>query len=248
MAAIRCVVGGRENAGVLQHRQHMTADNVNLADAVNFIAKEFNPQGVFMLPCRNDLHRIPPDTEGAPAEVHIIPFVLNIDQVAKQFFTAHGHPGAKGNHLPLVFAGVAHGVDTAYGCHNDDILPLPQGGGSAVAKPVNLFVDGGILFDVCIRRGNVGLRLIVIVIRDEVFHPAIREESLQFAAQLGSKSLVVGNHQSGLLHLFNHRGHGKGFAGTCYTQQHLALHAFLNASAQCLNGLWLIAAGLVWCL
>lgn len=88
-----------------------------------------------------------------------------------------------------------------------------------MAQPFDLVVDGGVFFDVGIRVGDVGLRLVVVVIGDEVLHRVVGEELPKLRAELRGQGLVVGQYQRGLLDLLNDRGHGEGLAGAGDAQQ-----------------------------
>ena len=90
-----------------------------------------------------------------------------------------------------------------------------------MAQAVDLLVDGGILLNIGIRVGNISLRLIIIVIRNKVFHRIFREKLPEFAAKLSSQGLIVSQHQGGTVHLFDDGGHGEGLAGAGDTQQGL---------------------------
>ena len=72
-------------------------------------------------------------------------------------------------------------VDAGHGCDDDHIIAFQQRPGGRVAHPVDLFVDLGFLLDVGIRPGDIGLRLVVVVIGHEVFNRVVREEAFEFA-------------------------------------------------------------------
>ena len=183
--------------------------------------------------------------EGAAAEVDIVAGVLNLHQPLNELIPADLHAGAHAHHHAFVLAGVAHGVNAADAGNDNHVLALAHGSGGAVAQPVDLLVDGGILFDVGIAGGDVGLGLVVVVIADEIFHRAVREKGAQLAAQLGGQRFVVGQHQRGLLDFFDDGGHGEGFAAAGNAQQHLILEALLYAVGQRFNSGRLIASGRV---
>jgi hypothetical protein len=86
-----------------------------------------------------------------------------------------------------------------------------------------------VLFDIGVRVGDVRLRLVVVVVGDEIFHGVVGEKLLELAAQLGGQRLVVGQHQRGALHLLDDLGHGIGLAGAGDAQQHLLGQAVFNA-------------------
>ena len=88
--------------------------------------------------------------------------------------------------------GVAEAVQAADGTHHDHIPPLKEGGGGTVAQPVDLLIDGRILLDVGVRMGNIGFRLVVIVVTDKILHRVVGEKFPELAAQLGRQRLIMG--------------------------------------------------------
>ena len=66
-----------------------------------------------------------------------------------------------------------------------------------MTQAVDLLIDGGILFDVGIRVSDIGLRLIIVVVGNEILHRVIREKLPKLRTKLGSKGLVMGQHQCG---------------------------------------------------
>ena len=62
-------------------------------------------------------------------------------------------------------------------------------------QALNLVVDGGVLLNVGVSLGDVGLRLIVVVIRDKLLHSIVRKKLPEFAAQLGGQGFVVSQDQ-----------------------------------------------------
>ena len=119
--------------------------------------------------------------------------------------------------------------------------PLEEGRCGAVAQTVDFLVDGGILLDISICVGDIGFRLIVIVIGNEIFYRIIREKFPKFGAKLRRQGLVMGQHQRRSVQFFNNRCHGEGFAGTGNTQKRLFPKTPVDTVYQSLNGLGLIA-------
>ena len=52
-------------------------------------------------------------------------------------------------------------------------------------------VDRGILFDIGIGGGDIGLRLVIIVVGDKVLNGIVREKFAHFAVELGGQGLVM---------------------------------------------------------
>jgi hypothetical protein len=132
-------------------------------------------------------------------------------------------------------------VDAAHARHNHAVAPLEQRLGGREPQLVQLIVDGGFFFDVDVARGNVGFRLVVIVVADEILHRVIREERLEFVVELRRQRLVVRQHQGRPPNRLHHLGHGERLAGPRHAQQHLVLLAIAYAARQFGNGRLLIA-------
>jgi phosphoribosylaminoimidazole carboxylase PurK protein len=79
------------------------------------------------------------------------------------------------------------------------------------------------LLDVRVRRGHVGLGLVVVVVRDEVRDGVVRKKSLELAAELGGECFVVGHHKRGAIELLDHVGDRESFSASCNPQKCLEL-------------------------
>ena len=113
-------------------------------------------------------------------------------------------------------------------------------------EPVDLVIHGRIFFDISICRRHVSLRLVVIVVRDEIFHGVFREEFLELAVQLRSQRFIMRDDQRRLVQLLDHVGHGKRFAGARHAEQRFKLVAFFEAIHQFFDRLRLIARRLIF--
>ena len=112
-----------------------------------------------------------------------------------------------------------------------------------MAELVDFIVNIHGLFNVGIRGGDVGLRLIVVIIGDEVFHGGVREKLAEFRAELCRQGFVVRDDERGLLHALDDLRHGEGLAAAGDAQQHLRFIAPQHACCQRVDGLRLVAAG-----
>ena len=72
------------------------------------------------------------------------------------------------DHDVAVLLGAAQAVDAGDRGHDDHVAPGEEGLGGGVAQPVDLLVDAGVLLDVGVGAGDVGLGLVVVVVGDEV--------------------------------------------------------------------------------
>ena len=239
------VVAGGVDGHVLQHPLGLTGDGVDLRDAVDLVPKELHPDGVAVGVHRVNLHRVPPDPEHIALEGHVVAVVADLHQLTQQLIPWVLLPLPQGDDHVGVVDGIPQAVDAGHRRHHDDVPPLEEGCRGAVAQALDLGVDGGVLLDEGIRVGDVRLRLIVVVVGDEVLHGVFREELPELLAQLGRQRLVVGQHQRGALHLLDDLGHGVGLAAAGDAQQHLLAQAVLQSLRQLFNGLRLVAGGLI---
>ena len=206
------VVGGGPHGDVVQPPNHRPGQGVDFTDAVDLIPEELHPQSSVLPVGGPDLHRVPPDPEHVSLEGDVVALVSNGHQPLQQLRDGNLHPHPQGDHHAGKVLRLAQAVDAGHGGHHDDVPPLQQGSGGGQAQAVNFLVDGRVLLNEGIRVGNVGLRLVVVVVGDKVLHGVVGEELLELGTQLGGQYLVVGQHQGGSLHRLDDLGHGEGLA------------------------------------
>ena len=88
--------------------------------------------------------------------------------------------------------------------------PREEGGGCPQAELLDLGIDRHILLDIGIRRRLYRLRLVVIVVGDEVLDSIVGEERLELGIELGSQGFVVTQYQRGLAEASDDVGSGEG--------------------------------------
>ena len=234
------IVGGRVNGDMHGLRHRIPSQNVDLRDAVDLVPEEFHPVRHFILVRGKDLQRVSPHPESAAVKIHVVPGVLDVHQLRDHFVAVLLLSGTERDHHVLVIHRAAETVDAGDAGHHDDIVPLQKRAGGGIPQLVDLVVDGGILLDIGIRLRHIGLRLVIIIIGDKVFHRILREEFLHLAVQLGRQRLVVGNDQRRFLEPLDHIRHCKGLAGPGHTHQCLELVAFPEPFHQFFDRLGLV--------
>ena len=205
------VVGGVDG-NVIQDAHRRTGDYVDLADAIHLISPELHPNGVFLGVDRIDLHRVSSYTKHISVKGDVVALVADLDELFQQSVSVILHASAQADDHIFVVDGVAQTVDAADGGDNDHIPPFKEGGGGAVAQPVDLLVDAGVLLNEGVRVGDICLRLIIVVVGDEILDSIVREKLLELRTELGGQRFVVRQHQRRTLHPFDDLGHGEGLA------------------------------------
>ena len=223
-----------------------TRHHVDLADPVDLVAEKFHADGVIPGIYRENLHRIAPDPEHVPLEGDVVPAVSNFDELFEKLVPVPRLSHPKRDDHVLVVDGVAQAVDAADRRHDNHIPPLEERRGGRVPEPLDLVVDGAVLLDVRIRVGDIGFRLVVVVVGDKKLHRVFREELLELAAQLGGQGLVMDQHQSRALEPLDDLRHRVRLAGARDAQERLLLEAKLHTVCQRHNSLRLVAGGRIF--
>ena len=124
---------------------------------------------------------------------------------------AVAHLNVDGATFELV--GVSDAVYTTDRTDNNDVASTAQQSRrGAQAQFVQVVVNGKVFLYICVRGGNVGFGLVVVIVRNEVFHRVVRKELLEFTVELGCKGFVVAEDKGRTLELGNDIGNGEGFA------------------------------------
>ena len=215
------VVGGRIDGQVADEVLHLPGNGVDLGDAVDLVPEELHPIGGIGGVGGVDLHHVPPDPEFVADKVQVVALVLEFHQLFDQLVPLLLHPLAQGDDHVLVVDGVPQAVDAGDAGHDDDVPPLRQGGGGGVAQPLDLVVDGAVLFDVGVGGGDVGLRLVVVVVADEIFHRVFGKKLAEFTVELSGQSFVGRENQGRSVAARDHVRHRECFARTGDAKQNL---------------------------
>ena len=112
-----------------------------------------------------------------------------------------------------------------------------------VAEPVDLVVDRRVLLDVRVGRREVRLGLVVVVVRDEVLDPVLREQLAELARELRGQALVGREHERRALHPLDHLGDRERLPRAGDPEQRLVPLAVLEPLHQGGDRLGLVARG-----
>ena len=239
------VVAGREDGHMLDHILLGTGKRIELGDAVDLVPEKLHPDGKLAHIGKVDVHDIAVDAELIAHKIHIIAFILQRHKLLAQRIALHLHAGAQADDHAAVVDRIAQRVDAGHRSYDDHVPPLRKCRRGRVAQTVDLVIDGAVLFNIGVGAGDIGFRLVVIVVADEILHRIVGEKGAELGAQLRRQCFIVGQHQRGAVAFCDHICHGKGLAAASNAQQGLAAVAALHALHQCFNSLRLVAGGLV---
>ena len=224
---------------------HFAGERVEVADVFDGVVKEFEAHRIPVRFGGHDVDDVALDAEGAAQELDVVAGVLQFGEMREDVMRVDGFAAREVQaHLP-VLAGVAQAVDAGDGGDDDGVAPLQDGLGGGEAHLFDVFVDGGVFFDEGVGGGDVGFRLVVVVVGDEVFDGVVREEFAHFAVELRGQGFVRREDERGALRAGDDVRHGEGFAGAGDAKQGLFGQAVFEAFEQLRDGGRLVAGGLV---
>ena len=116
----------RENRDMSQLRLDLARQRVNLCDPVYLIPEKLNPVRIAARIRRVYLQYIAAHPERTSLEIHVIPAVLNVDQLVNDLVAVLLHARAQGNNHVFIIDRASQTIDTGNRCHNNHILPLRQ--------------------------------------------------------------------------------------------------------------------------
>lgn len=214
------VVSGWVDIEVLHLLSPFAGLPVDLVDPIHLVSEQFDSHDIVVV-SGDEIDCIPLNPEPTRSQLEVISLVLDRDEPLQDL--PSGYPVADlqlKSHLEEIL-GISEAVDAGDRRHHDDVLPGHKGCRRRETHLLDLGVDGGVLLDVLVFRRDVGLGLVVVVVRDEVLDPVLREELLELIVELGCQCLVVGYDQRWFLDGVDDLGYGVGLARSGDAQEGL---------------------------
>ena len=219
-------------------------ERIDLRERVHFIAEQLDTICVVIIRGKN-FDYIATNTKGPALKVTIVAFIENLHQFAENVLALDLLPFFQEEQHAVISLRRSQAVDAAYRSDNNAVAPLKERPRGGEPELVQLVIDGGFFFYINVAGRDVGLGLIVVIIRNEILNCIVRKELLKFMIELRSQSFVVRQDQRRAIELLNHLSHSVGLARTSYSEQHLVLLAGINAMGELVYGACLVAFRLV---
>ena len=234
---------GRVDVDLRALGEDLAGERVELHDALHVVAEELDADGDVLVR-GHDLQRVAAHAEARAGEVVVVALVLHLDEAARQLLPVQPRAPRDALDEREVLGGRAQAVDARDGGDDEHVPPRHQRAGRRVAELVYLVVDVRLLLDIRVGRGDVRLRLVVVVVGDEVLDGVLGEEVAELLGQLGCERLVGRDDERGLLDGLDGLGHGVRLAGAGDAEEGLVAHAAAYAVGEPVDGLRLVAARL----
>ena len=220
-------------------------NRIDLRDALDRVAPHLDPDALLLVRGQ-DLDHVAPHPEGAAHKVQIVPRILDLHESGEDLPPGDILPFAQREHEFAVPHRIPESVDRGHGGDDNHIPPFHEGGRRAEPQSIYVFIDGCIFLYESIRRGNIGLGLIIVVVGDEILDSIAGKELPQFSIQLSGERLVVAHDERRAIDLGNHRGQRHRLSAARHAQQCLPFVAAAHALGQLTNRGGLVAHRLEW--
>ncbi len=195
-------------AGVDGEPRHFAGDRpgerIEQRYRVDGVIEQLDPHRLALGLGRKDVDDIPAHAVGALGQIQLVARVLHVGEAPQQLALLEAVAALQVQHHGEVGLGIAQPVDRGHGRDDDRIRTLQQRLGRREAHLLDVLVDRGVLLDVRVRGGYVGLGLIVVVVGDEVLHRVVREKLTELPVKLRGEGLVMRQHHGGALHALDH--------------------------------------------
>ena len=195
---------------VISESYDLARDRIYFLDGLDFISEKLYPDGIFSS-CRVYVYRVSSYSEIAALHRDIISRILNIDELSHQLLPVLLHARTQRYHLVFIVYRTSQSVYARYARYYYHVSSFGKRCSCGMPEFFYLCIDVRILFYIRVGRSHVRLRLIVVVVGDEVFHCVLRKKFLELAVQLSCQRLVMGYHERRFLHFLYELRHRKGF-------------------------------------
>ena len=120
------IVRRRIDRDVVDHALRHTRHGVDLGNALDLVAEEFDADRPPRPIDRVNLHRVAAHAEMIARKFEVVALVADLDKLFGQLVARLDHAGAQGDDHVLIVDRVAQAVDTRDGRHNDHVAPLEE--------------------------------------------------------------------------------------------------------------------------
>ena len=220
---------------------HLARHDVKLENPVDLVAEELDAYGAVVVPRRENLDDVTAHAELPALKRNVIALIADRDKLAQNRVTVDFLTFMeRQNHLVITFRR-AEAVNARHTRNDDDILALKQRTRRRMAQFIDLVINRRVLLDIRIRRRDIRLRLIKIVVTDKITDVIVREKRLELARQLRRQCFIVRDDESRLLHLLDDFRHRIRLARARCAEQNLRLLTVFDARCEHLDRFRLIA-------
>ena len=238
--ARRHVVARRIHGEARHGMLHAAGERIEHLQLLDLVIEERDADRVLGVLGREDVDHIAAHAERAAPKVEIAPRVLHCHQAGQHVALRELLALAQVQDHAVVLGRVANPVDARHRGDDHHIAPLEQRFRRRQAHLLDVVVDRRVLLDVEVPRRDIRFRLVIVVIRDEVFDRVLGEELAELRVELRRQRLVRRQHQRRPSEARDHVRHGVRLARTRDAEEGLEGKPVLDAFDELFDRLRLV--------
>ena len=231
----------RKEGDLLLLLHHLARQRVDQADPLDLVSEELDPRDEPLFVRRLRLEHVAAHPERGAGELHVVPRILHLHESVEALVPVVLLAALDRQDLLLVLLGRPQSIDARDRSDHDHIVANQQIGGGRVTETVDVVVGLRVFLDVRVGLRKICLRLIIVVVRDEVVDRVVREELAKLAVKLRGEGLVVGEDERGALDLLDEVRHRERLSRPRHADERLESVARATAGRQGLDRLGLVA-------
>ena len=166
-----------------------------MAQALDLVVEELDAYRVLLRLRRIHVDDFAAHPVRSPVQLDLVPRVLHLGEAPEDEALIDDLAPDQVQDHPVVRDRIPEAVDRGHGGDDDAVAVLQQRLRRREPHLLDVVVDRGVLLDVGVGRGDVGFRLVVVVVGDEVLDGVVREELAHLPVELRGQGLVRSEHQ-----------------------------------------------------
>ncbi len=152
---------------------------------LDLIVEKLNANGKLGMFRGENINRVTTHPKTTANELHVVAAILHPHELSDDLAQRQLVARAQAQDHGVVVGGVSNAVDTRNRSHNNRVTTFEQRFGCREPHLLDMFIDGGVFLDKKITLRNIGLGLVIVVIRNKVLHRILGKEFAHFRVQLG---------------------------------------------------------------
>ena len=229
---------------VVERVDALTRHGVYGVDGLDLVVEEHHAETlVAELPeGGHDIDRVAVHAEGRGFQLAFGARVERLDELVEEVFVADHLPDLDVDRRGVEVRGVAASVEARDARHDDYVAASREQRGHGVEPHLlDLGIDREVLLDIGVRGREVGLRLVIVVVGDEILDGVVGKEVAELAVELCGEGLVVAQDECRAVEFGDDVGHREGLSRTRHAQQRVVLRAVADRADELRNSLRLVA-------
>ena len=210
-------------------------------DGLDLVVEERDPHRGLGALRGEDVEHVAAHAKHPAPELDVVPLVLHVGEPLDGVALGDFLLLAQVQDHRVIVDRIADAVDRGDSAHDDRVAALEQRLGGGEPHLLDVLVDARVLLDVEVLRGDVGLRLVVIVVRDEVLDGVVGKELAHLGIELRGERLVGREDERGAAQPRDDVGHRVGLARAGHPEERLVREPVAHARGELLYGFRLVA-------